>query len=111
MQAFPLLTFSLQLFGNEHAGVSEEAKQLADQRVKIDIHGFVESFNVSVAAAMALRHACDARERAAGRRGDLSTEEQRILRSVYYARHLGAKANDILANLLERERRSHRNVV
>ena len=95
---------TLLLFGNEHAGVSEEAKELADQRVMIPMFGFVESFNISVAAAMALKHAADAREAKLGRRGDLTAKEQKILQSIYYAKHLGARANDMVQSLLERER-------
>lgn len=97
---------TLLLFGNEHAGVSEEAKKMADQRVIIPMHGFVESFNISVAAAMALKHACDSRCRDGGRRGDLTAEQQRVLRSVYYAKHLGSRAGDVLHDLLARERRA-----
>ena len=100
---------TLLLFGNELEGVSEEAKALADKRVIIPMSGFVESFNISVAAAMALKHACDARERTMGRRGDLNAEQQELLRSVYYAKHMGAhRATDVLQNLLSRERKANR---
>ncbi|UPQ98560.1 SpoU-type tRNA/rRNA methyltransferase [Chloropicon primus] len=99
---------TLLLFGNELAGVSEEAKKLADKRVIIPMHGFVESFNISVAAAMALKHACDAREGATGKRGDLTPEQQKVLRSVYYAKHVGSRSNDILHDLLGRERKALR---
>ena len=99
---------TLLLFGNEHAGISDEARSLADQRVIIPMHGFVESFNISVAAAMALKHACDARASkvATGQRGDLSQQEQQILRAVYYAKHIGEKATDIIESLLEREKKA-----
>lgn len=41
-------------FGTEDMGVSEEAKQLSDYKIKIPMFGFTESFNVSVAAAICL---------------------------------------------------------
>ena len=54
----------------------------------------------------ALKHACDSRCRDGGRRGDLTVEQQRVLRSVYYAKHLGSRAGDVLHDLLARERRA-----
>lgn len=42
------------LFGNEHRGVSEEALALADGKFIIPMNGFVQSFNISVAAAISL---------------------------------------------------------
>ena len=40
------------VFGNEHEGVSEAAREAADMRLLLPMHGFVESLNVSVAVAM-----------------------------------------------------------
>lgn len=40
------------VFGNEHDGVSEAARVAADCRLLMPMHGFVESLNVSVAAAL-----------------------------------------------------------
>jgi len=40
------------IFGNEHAGVSEQALALAHGTFRIDMRGFVESLNLSVAAAI-----------------------------------------------------------
>lgn len=45
--------FSL-FFGNEKKGASEELLSLADESVFIPMRGFVQSFNISVAAAVAL---------------------------------------------------------
>lgn len=42
------------LFGNEHAGASEKAKKLSDHILYIPMKGFVESLNISVAAAVVL---------------------------------------------------------
>ncbi len=41
-------------FGTEDSGVSDEAKKLADYKIKIPMCGFTESFNISVAAAICL---------------------------------------------------------
>lgn len=40
------------LFGTELQGVSQEAKNLADGTIQLPMYGFVESLNVSVAAAV-----------------------------------------------------------
>lgn len=45
------------VFGNEHLGVSEEAAARADGFFHIEMLGFAESFNLSVAAALCAFHA------------------------------------------------------
>ncbi len=57
--ATPLEEISLDcptaiVFGNEAYGISEEMQAAADEVVTIPIDGFVESFNLSVAAAICL---------------------------------------------------------
>ncbi|MBB3699782.1 RNA methyltransferase [Flammeovirga yaeyamensis] len=42
------------MFGNEFAGLTDEAVEMADYKVKIPMHGFAESFNISVSAALVL---------------------------------------------------------
>lgn len=61
------------LFGNEHAGLREELARACDRSVRIPMRGFVESLNVSVAAAVLLEAATSKRE------GDLDAAEQRLL--------------------------------
>jgi tRNA (guanosine-2'-O-)-methyltransferase len=66
------------LLGNEHDGLREEIARAADASVRIPMRGFVESLNVSVAAAVLL--AAATKDRA----GDLSRATRRML----YARGL-----------------------
>ncbi len=73
------------VFGNEHAGVSEEAQRLADACFAIPMRGFSQSFNVSVAAAICLARAVDRREVERGRHGDLPADELEALRTRFYA--------------------------
>lgn len=61
------------VFGNEHAGASEAMRAGADSTCAVPMAGFVESLNVSVAAAITLYVA------AADRPGDLSPEEREEL--------------------------------
>lgn len=74
------------VFGNEKSGASEEMLSLADHRCIIPIHGFVESFNISVAAAIGFYHAYLDRMQRQGYHGDLTDEEKLNLRALYYRR-------------------------
>jgi len=72
------------IFGNEHEGVSPEFAALCDGTFRIPMFGFVQSFNVGVAVAIALSHGVFARRRAAPG-GDLPAAEQEALRRRFYA--------------------------
>ncbi|NOY90730.1 MAG: RNA methyltransferase [Deltaproteobacteria bacterium] len=50
------------VFGNEHAGVSSALREAADGTYAVPMSGFVESLNVSVAAAITLFEATRGRE-------------------------------------------------
>jgi len=65
------------VFGNEHAGVSRELRDLSDGTYAIPMRGFVPSLNVSVAAAITLFSAMH------GRSGNLSDQETLELRARY----------------------------
>ncbi len=58
------------IFGNEHKGASDKARAMCDGTFRIPMHGFVESLNVGVAAAISLYSIVRAR------RGELSAVEQ-----------------------------------
>ena len=69
-------------------GVSHEALKYADQPVIIpQAPGFVDSFNVSVAAAMILYEAFTWRTRHLGSHGDLDEMQQRVLTAAMLLRH------------------------
>ncbi len=84
------------VFGNERDGVSERLLDAADDRVMIPMTGFSRSFNISVAAALALYHLREARNRSGGH-GDLDPATRRSLTASYYLRALPA-AHRILLN-------------
>ena len=50
------------IMGNEHSGVEEELLSLADGQLYIPMYGMIQSFNVSVAAAIILAEAARQRE-------------------------------------------------
>ena len=74
------------VFGNEKDGASEEMVALADQRCMIPMNGFVESFNISVAAAIGFYHAYLDRLKRLGVHGDLNEVDKKRLRAEYYRR-------------------------
>lgn len=80
------------VLGNEHAGIGEELTRAAGRSVRIPMRGFVESLNLSVAAALLLRAAT------LGRDGDLSPADRTRLYAVCLARSV-PRAPEILAAL------------
>ena len=54
LQDLPIDTPTAFLFGTELKGLSEEAIQLADKKIKIPMYGFTESFNISNSVAIIL---------------------------------------------------------
>ena len=62
------------LFGNELEGLSETALNLADEHLVVPMVGFVDSFNISVSAAIIL-HSLSSRLRASGIAYHISPEE------------------------------------
>jgi TrmH family RNA methyltransferase len=60
------------LFGNEAWGLPEELVALADESVRVPIHGRAESLNLATAAAVCLYASAQAQRRPGGCRGDAS---------------------------------------
>lgn len=93
------------VFGNEKDGISQEMIREADHTVIIPMHGFVQSFNISVAAAIALYHIFRAREAILGEgRGDLTDEQKKILRAEFSLRS-SKNPDRLLEEILMREGR------
>jgi tRNA (guanosine-2'-O-)-methyltransferase len=79
---------------------------MADGCFHIPMEGFVESYNVSVAAALTLWEARRVRAAAAaaaggGRGGGLTAEEQQVLKALLFLRAKGLAAQHV-ASLLAR---------
>jgi tRNA (guanosine-2'-O-)-methyltransferase len=86
------------VFGNEHAGASRALLGLCDGSYAIPMHGFAQSLNVSVAAAITLHAA------RRGRPGDLSSHEQAELRARFLL-HSVPRAREVVAEHLRRRAR------
>jgi tRNA (guanosine-2'-O-)-methyltransferase len=74
------------VFGNEHAGLTPAAIAGCDGPFHLPMHGFSESFNLSVSVALALQPLCAARRALLGRAGDIVGPSKLRLRAAYYAR-------------------------
>jgi tRNA (guanosine-2'-O-)-methyltransferase len=76
------------LFGNEHAGLSAAAQAACSLRFRIPVYGFVESYNLSVAAALSLYSQTTRRREALGRLGDLDDQTAELERGRWYLRSI-----------------------
>ena len=77
---------------------------LADATFAIPMRGFVQSFNVSVAAAIALAKAVERREVERGRHGDLPEAEAAALRERFYVLAVKQRARIAKAEAVQARR-------
>jgi tRNA (guanosine-2'-O-)-methyltransferase len=84
------------VFGNERDGVTPELLREADGAVRIAMRGFAQSYNVSVAAALAMYHATQDRVRRLGALGDLTEAQRQVLRERFYRRTL--RSSDLIVD-------------
>lgn len=85
----PSIDFSRKValvFGNERNGITAEMRDLADGGFIVPMRGFAQSYNISVAAALSVSHARQARERALGRLTDIEPERRDALLLEYAER-------------------------
>ena len=83
-------------FGNEREGLTAEVLEEADAHVVVPMAGFTQSYNISVAAALALYHIYRDRTERLGAHGDLSEDERRCLTASYYLRCVDYAENVLL---------------
>ncbi len=87
------------VFGNEHAGLSRRALELCPARFSIPLHGFSESRNLSVSAAVTLSRVVEARRARLRGQSELDGEALSRLRAGYYALGTPHAAELVLAGL------------
>jgi tRNA (guanosine-2'-O-)-methyltransferase len=73
------------LFGNEHAGVSDAAIAASDGAIVVPMHGFTESFNLSVTVGIAMSRLAARRRAYINAPGDLDPERRARLRARWFA--------------------------
>jgi tRNA (guanosine-2'-O-)-methyltransferase len=93
LESLPMDVPTAVVMGTELTGISAEMEAACDAKVIIPMHGFTESLNVSVAAAVILQHlACLVRKGEAA--WQLTPEEQLKLKiewarkSIYWSQHI-----------------------
>lgn len=74
------------VLGNERDGVSQEFLKASDARVILPMTGFVQSYNISVAASIALYHVWN--EAFTKHMQRMTEEEVKVMRAHYYLRSL-----------------------
>ncbi len=89
------------VFGNEKDGITPEMIAEADHTMIIPMQGFVQSFNISVAAAIAIYHIYLERMKAFGKMGNLSETEKEILKAEFCLRS-NDKPERLLREILSR---------
>lgn len=98
VQELPVTGPLALVFGNEHAGASPAMHEAATGNFHIPMYGFCESFNISVAAGIALAFAVESRRRRPQGHGDLSPGERAALIATWQRRSV-RHADRILARL------------
>jgi tRNA (guanosine-2'-O-)-methyltransferase len=92
LEALDPLVPAAFLIGNEHFGLTAEARALCDEEFAIPLYGFSESVNLSVATALVVYTHTTRRRAALGRPGDLDDAQLIELRARYYARDIRGAA-------------------
>ncbi|MED1441355.1 TrmH family RNA methyltransferase [Aeribacillus composti] len=85
------------VFGNEHSGVSKEAVDMADRTFVIPMKGFVQSLNISVAAALSIKHITDLAKGRAGAEYYLTLEEKQEIFRDWMLKSLNNRLRKIVA--------------
>ncbi|MEM9494273.1 MAG: RNA methyltransferase, partial [Myxococcota bacterium] len=85
LEDVPVDVPAVVVFGNEHAGLTAEATALCDRRMRIPMHGFTQSFNLSVSVALTVHRLAQRRRDAIARTGDLDDQKRAHLRARWYA--------------------------
>lgn len=73
------------LFGNERSGLLPETMAACDEIVALPMHGFTQSFNLSVSAALAMSQLAARRRALLGATGDLAPDRVARLRARWFA--------------------------
>ncbi|PIZ04975.1 MAG: hypothetical protein COY58_01535 [Gammaproteobacteria bacterium CG_4_10_14_0_8_um_filter_38_16] len=102
----PLSALSIEkplclLIGNEHRGLSDEAKAQCDYIFSIPMCGMIDSFNLSVAAAISLFDVTQRKRLQLKNKTDLNEKTATHLRAKYYLNSVSARAASELLKKLK----------
>ncbi|OHX68549.1 hypothetical protein NH26_12160 [Flammeovirga pacifica] len=76
------------MFGNEFSGLTEEAVEAADYKIKIPMHGFAESFNISVSAALVLNQLSTKMRKSPDINWQLTDKEKHLIEGAWVCKSL-----------------------
>jgi tRNA (guanosine-2'-O-)-methyltransferase len=89
-------------FGKEDDGLSDYVLENADERIKIPMYGFTESFNISVSAALCM-HYLGSKIRHSGAKWKLDKEEIEELR-LNWAKKVVKNSEILIKNYIEEKK-------
>jgi tRNA (guanosine-2'-O-)-methyltransferase len=92
LESLDPLTPTAFLVGNEHDGLTPEARSLCEVEYALPMQGFSESVNLSVATALTVYTHATRRRAALGKKSDLDEAASLRLRASYYARSVDGAA-------------------
>ncbi len=101
-EELPLDQKTALVFGNEHKGLTHEARQMADGFVRIPMTGFTESLNISVSVAIFL-YELTPRIRKNVKNWQLSEEEQTDILFEWITKSI--KNADLLVSMISKQLR------
>lgn len=90
------------LFGNEAEGLSREAFEACAATFRISMHGFSESFNLSVAAGISLYEVTKRKREWLGQAGDLNSAQKLREKAWFYYRTVGPQKAEAFIKHLSR---------
>ncbi len=90
------------VFGTEYHGLSETARSRADNFVTIPMHGFTESYNLSVSAAICIQSITSRLRSSEQRNWALNQQEMNILKLDWYKGQV-RDAEGLLSRYFDRE--------
>lgn len=88
-------------FGSESTGITDELAELADETCLMPMDGFSQSYNISVAAALALQQIKMQRIDRLGKHGDMNEQDQNIVRAAYYLMSAPRPLERLIKNLMD----------
>lgn len=86
------------VLGNEKDGISEEMQQSADVLTILPMTGFVQSYNISVAAALGFYHIYSQQTQGTKSFGTLTEQQKEIVKAAYALRTLDSAHEVLIAS-------------
>lgn len=103
VNAIPLNEPVCLLLGNEHSGLSAQAKKACDWHFQIPMYGMTASLNLSVAAAISLYESTQRKRQLIQGQGDLSPNQRQEWQAYYYLNSVNKRLSQGLLKAVSKE--------